>query len=88
MEWAVGERFKGVGTYVHLWLIHVDVWQKLTQHCKAIILQLKRNKFLKIRLIRLRGKGHRILDTLSLLNLFSGSFQPPETAFAIPQSIL
>ena len=28
-------------THVGLWLIHVDVWQKPTQHCKAIILQLK-----------------------------------------------
>ena len=39
---------KGVqeeGTYVYLWLIHVDVWQKPTQYCKAIILQLKVNKF-------------------------------------------
>ena len=27
--------------YVYLWLIHVDVWQKQTQFCKAIILQLK-----------------------------------------------
>ena len=27
-----------------LWLIHVDGWQKPTQLCKAIILQLK-NKF-------------------------------------------
>ena len=26
------------GTYVSLWLIHVVVWQKPTQHCKAIIL--------------------------------------------------
>ena len=26
--------------YVYLWLIHVDTWQKPTQHCKAIILQL------------------------------------------------
>ena len=26
-------------------LIHVDVWQKPTQYCKAIILQLKINKF-------------------------------------------
>ena len=26
---------------LYLWLIHVDVWQKLTQYCKAIILQLK-----------------------------------------------
>ena len=28
---------------VYLWLIHVDVWQKPTQYCKAIILQLKIN---------------------------------------------
>ena len=31
------------GTYVYLWLIHVDVWQKPILHCKAIILQLKIN---------------------------------------------
>ena len=37
----VGGRFKREGTYVYLWLIHVDVWQKPTQHCKAIIRQLK-----------------------------------------------
>ena len=33
--------------YVYLWLIHVDIWQKPAQHCKAIILQLKLNKFNK-----------------------------------------
>ena len=37
----VGERSKRKGTHVYLWLIHADVWQKLTQYCKAIILQLK-----------------------------------------------
>jgi len=31
----------GGGTHVHLWLIHVDVWQKTSQYCKVIILQLK-----------------------------------------------
>ena len=36
-------RFEKEGTYVYLWLIHVVVWQKPTQHCKAIILQLKIN---------------------------------------------
>ena len=30
-------------TYVYLRLIHVGVWQKPTQHCKAVILQLKIN---------------------------------------------
>ena len=28
--------------------IRVDVWQKTTQYCKAIILQLKINKFQNI----------------------------------------
>ena len=44
MGWKVGKRFKREGTYVYLQLIHVDVWQKPTQYCKAIILQLKLNK--------------------------------------------
>ena len=30
-----------------LWLIHADVRQKPTQYCKAIVLQLKINKFSK-----------------------------------------
>ena len=29
------------GTHVHLWLIHVDIWQKPPKYCKVIILQLK-----------------------------------------------
>ena len=37
----VGRRFRREGTCVHLWLIHVDVWQKPTQYHKAITLQLK-----------------------------------------------
>ena len=40
----VGGRFKREGTYAYLWLIHVDVWQKPAQYCKAIILQLKKIK--------------------------------------------
>ena len=39
--WEVGGRFRREGTYVYPWLIHADVWQKPTQNCKAIILQLK-----------------------------------------------
>ena len=46
----VGGRFKK-GTSVYLWLIHVDVWQKLTQYYKTIILQLKINFKSDIRLI-------------------------------------
>ena len=47
MQKRVEGRLKKEGTYVYLWLIHVDVWQKLSQHCKAIIFQLKLNKFIK-----------------------------------------
>ena len=43
--WEVGGRFKREGTYVYLRLIHVAVWQKPMQYCKAMILQLKLNKF-------------------------------------------
>ena len=31
--WEVGGRLKREWTYVYLWLIRVDVWQKPTQHC-------------------------------------------------------
>ena len=34
----MGWRFKREGIYVYLWLIHVEVWQKTTKFCKAIIL--------------------------------------------------
>ena len=35
----MGGRFKREGMYVYLWLIHVEVQQKTTKFCKAIILQ-------------------------------------------------
>ena len=47
MGWEVGGRFNREGTYVYLCLIHVDVWQRPRQYCKAIILQLKINAFRK-----------------------------------------
>ena len=34
----MGGRFKREGIYVYLWLIHVEVRQKTTKFCKAIIL--------------------------------------------------
>ena len=40
-KWEVGGRRKREGTYIYLWLIHVDIWQKPTQYYKAVILQLK-----------------------------------------------
>ena len=38
----MGGRFKREGTYVYLWLFHVEVWQKTTKFCKAIIPQKKK----------------------------------------------
>ena len=38
MGWEVGGTFETEETYVYLWLIHVAIWQKPTQYCKAIIL--------------------------------------------------
>ena len=36
-----GKGGSGWETHVHPWLIHVSVWQKPLQYCKAISLQLK-----------------------------------------------
>ena len=36
-----GSGLKVGGTRVQPWLIHVDVWQKPSQYCKVISLQLK-----------------------------------------------
>ena len=47
MGTEVGGRFKSEGTYVYLWLIYVEVWQKPTQYYTAIIFQLK-NKYLQV----------------------------------------
>jgi len=38
-----GERLKTEEIHVYLQLVHIVVQQKLTQHCKAINLQLKMN---------------------------------------------
>ena len=35
------------GTYLYLWPIHIDVWQKKRQYCKVIFLQLKLIKKIK-----------------------------------------
>ena len=37
LNWTEGGRM----THVYLWQIHVDGWQKPSQYCKVIILQLK-----------------------------------------------
>ena len=44
MSWEVQGTFRKQGTYVSLRLIHVDVWQRPTQHYEAIILPSKIKK--------------------------------------------
>ena len=39
--WEVGGRLQREGSHAYLWLIHVAVWQKPTQYCRAVILQFK-----------------------------------------------
>ena len=46
MGWELEKVQEGV-TYLYLWLIRVAVWQKPTQYCKAIMLQLKINHLRK-----------------------------------------
>ena len=46
-EEEVGGRLKKE-IYAYLWLIHTVIQQKLTQHFKAIILQLKKKEYPKI----------------------------------------
>ena len=48
--------YKREGIYAHLWLIHIDVWQKSNQYCKVIILQLKINKLKKKRMLKALGQ--------------------------------
>ena len=33
-----GRAFRREGVCVYLWLIHVDVWERQTQHCKAVVI--------------------------------------------------
>ena len=40
----MGGGFRREKAFIYLWLIPVDVWQKSTQYCKVIILQLKIQK--------------------------------------------
>ena len=67
----MGGRFTREGTYVHLWLIHVGVWQKPAQYCKAIKLQLKINTiFLKRKTF---GWHQQMVDVLEIHSAITGS---------------
>ena len=51
VEWGGAGREvpEGWNILTHLWLIPIVVWQKQAQHCKTIILQLKKILVLKSR---------------------------------------
>ena len=57
---ADGREVEEGGETVYLWLIHVDVWQKQTKFCKAIILQFKN----KLKKKKERKAGHSQGDTV------------------------
>ena len=44
MAWEVSRSFKREGTYVYLWLIHVDVWQRPAQCCNYSSIKNKQIK--------------------------------------------
>jgi len=61
MGYGVEGRFKREGTYVYLLLIHVVAGQKPTQHCKAIILQLKKSDIIHIAIFKMDNQqGHTV----------------------------
>ena len=66
MGCEVGGRLKREGTYLYLRLIHVVVWQKATQHCKATVpiklksqlLSQKHSRCIKQRFHPISGQSH------------------------------
>ena len=72
-----GDRFKREGTYIYLWLIHGDIWQKQTQFSKAIILQLK-NEWKLLTCVHL---------FVTLQTIQSMEFFRPEYSFWIQNSL-
>ena len=65
---GMGERWEGGsgwGTHVHLWLIHVIVWQKPPQYCKVISLQFKEIIFLEK---GLRKNNNKEMEKLENIN--------------------
>ena len=60
-----GREVQQRGKYAYPWLIHVDVWQKPTLHCKAIILQLK---FLKSKETKQLEMTLKLLSSAQLLS--------------------
>ena len=60
-----------VGAVAYSWLIHIVVWQKSIQHCKAIILQLKISRKKKKRTQTCEKKAHSDQRTCLQQNAFN-----------------
>ena len=72
------EEGSGWGTHVHLWLIHVNVWQKPLQYYKVISLQLK--------LINFQNKNK--IQFLSLTIHIQCVALVPEDLTSVPAGVL
>ena len=68
---GTGEGGSGWGTHVHPWLMHVNVWQKPPQYCKAISLQLNKleKKIRGVTQVSAAQKGPPFLGSFSDVNL-------------------
>ena len=87
----MGGVFRREGAWVSLWLIIVNVWQKTTKFCKAIILQLKKSinskiKTRKLKEIITKDKKHKILSLMTVDFLcYSGYNKECIAAVLLPQ---
>ena len=76
----MGRKFKEEGIYVYMEVIDFAVQQKVTQHCKATILQLIKKKRMAVQFYR------RLKRILKLSG--SQKMVPDPTASALPGNLL
>ena len=67
---------EGRTIFIHLWLIHIDVWQKPTQYCKSNYPPIK-NKFKIFKLKKYIWKGTFIWSKMLALSSSAEYFQCP-----------
>ena len=79
----MGGRFRREGICVHLWLIHVRVWQKTTKFCKAVIFQLKK---IKIKAFRREKKRRKYIKGKKSRNQWNWKKKKPYRNFTEPES--